>query len=188
MRARRGLVRSFQDASLFPTLTVLECVLLAQEAKFPTTLFASLVGSREAEARKDLRARELVAAMGLEPFIHKQVQELSTGTRRITELCCLVALEPRLLLLDEPSSGIAQRETEALGGLLRRIKDQLGATMIVIEHDIPLVMGISDRVAAMEAGQIIRLGSPEEVRNDPLVIESYLGAEAAAIQRSGATA
>ena len=185
LRARRGLVRSFQDAALFPTMTVLETVMLAQEGIVPTTLFAAAVGSREAEKPKRERARELIGAMGLERYLHTPVQELSTGTRRITELCCMVVLRPRLLLLDEPSSGIAQRESEALGPLLRSIREQLDATLVVIEHDIPLVMGISDRIAAMESGQVIRVGSPAEVRDDPRVIESYLGAGTAALERSG---
>jgi ABC-type branched-subunit amino acid transport system ATPase component len=186
MRARRGLVRSFQDAALFPTMTVLDVVMLAQEGKVPTTLFAAAVGSREAEKVKAGRARELIGGMGLERYVDRQIQELSTGTRRIVELCCLMAVEPRLLLLDEPSSGIAQRETEALAGLLRRIKDSLGATLVVIEHDIPLVMGISDRVAAMESGEVICIGSPDEVRRDPRVVESYLGADIVSVERSGA--
>ena len=186
MRARMGLVRSFQDPALFSTMTVLETVMLAQEGRLPTTLFGAVVGSQELEKPKRRQARELIVAMGLEVYMHKQLQELSTGTRRIAELCCLLALQPRLLLLDEPSSGIAQRESEALGGLLRRIKEHLAATMIVIEHDIPLVMGISDRVVAMDAGHVIRTGSPLEVRNDPQVIEAYLGADVSAIERSGA--
>jgi ABC-type branched-subunit amino acid transport system ATPase component/ABC-type branched-subunit amino acid transport system permease subunit len=185
LRARRGLVRSFQDAALFPTMSVLETVMLAQEGIVPTTLFAAAVGSREQDRPKRERARELIAAMGLERYTHTPVQELSTGTRRITELCCMVVLRPRLLLLDEPSSGIAQRESEALGPLLRGIREQLDATLIVIEHDIPLVMGISDRIAAMESGRIIRVGSPAEVRDDPQVIESYLGTGSAALERSG---
>jgi len=185
LRARMGLVRSFQDARLFPTMTVLETVMLAQEGRLPTTLFAAAVGSQELERPKRQQARELVAAMGLERYAHTQVQELSTGTRRIAELCCLVATQPRLLLLDEPSSGIAQGETEALSRLLRRIKEQLAATLVVIEHDIPLVMGISDRVVCMESGRVIAAGSPQQVRSDPQVIEAYLGGEVAAIERSG---
>ena len=186
LRARNGVVRSFQDPALFPTMTVLETLMLAQEGRVPTTLFGAVVGSQEQERPKRTQARDLIVAMGLERYMHKQIQELSTGTRRITELCCLLALQPRLLLLDEPSSGIAQRESEALGGLLRRIKEHLGATLIIIEHDIPLVMGISDRIAAMESGRIIRVGKPDEVRNDPQVVAAYLGADVTAIERSGA--
>ncbi len=185
LRARRGLVRSFQDAALFPTMTVLETVMLAQERTLPTTLIGAVLGSQEQERPKRERARELIAAMGLERYMHTQVQELSTGTRRITELCCLVVLQPRLLLLDEPTSGIAQRESEALAGLLRRIREELQATVVIIEHDIPLVMGISDRVAAMESGRVIRVGSPAEVRADQRVIDAYLGGDSAAVQRSG---
>ena len=185
MRARMGLVRSFQDAQLFPTMTVLETVMLAQEGRLPTTLFAATVGSQELETPKRNQARELVAAMGLERYAQTQVQELSTGTRRIAELCCLVATQPRLLLLDEPSSGIAQGETEALARLLRRIKEHLAATLIVIEHDIPLIMGIADRVVCMESGQVIAAGAPDAVRHDPRVVEAYLGGEVAAIERSG---
>ena len=186
MRARQGVVRSFQDPRLFPTMTVLESVMLAQECTAATTLMASALGSRVAEGPKRERAAELVAALGLSRWMHAQTGELSTGTRRIAELCCLLAMSPRLLLLDEPSSGIAQAETEALAGLVLRIKEHLGATVVIIEHDIPLVMGVSDRVAAMESGRVIRVGTPDEVRNDPQVIESYLGGDPAAIERSGA--
>jgi ABC-type branched-subunit amino acid transport system ATPase component len=91
-----------------------------------------------------------------------------------------------MLLLDEPSSGIAQRETEALGRLLKDIKDQLDLTLLVIEHDIPLIMGLSDRIVAMDAGQVIAAGRPQAVRVNPLVVEAYLGGSLAAIERSGA--
>jgi ABC-type branched-subunit amino acid transport system ATPase component/ABC-type branched-subunit amino acid transport system permease subunit len=174
-RAHRGLIRSFQDAALFPTMTVEETVMLALERVQPTRFLASAVGFRFSEKRKEPRARELVSAMGLDRYRDKQIQELSTGTRRITELTCMIALEPVCLLLDEPSSGIAQRETEALGGLLHELRDQLDLTLFVIEHDIPLIMGLADRIIAMDSGSIIAVGTPDEIGTNPKVVEAYLG-------------
>ena len=184
-RGKSGLIRSFQDAALFPTMTVLDCARLAFERVAPTSFFASTLGLRGAERAKDALARELVGTMGLDAYRNKQIQELSTGTRRIAEIACLIALQPTMLLLDEPSSGIAQRETEALGTLLRDIKDELNLTLLVIEHDIPLIMGLADRIVAMDAGQVIATGTPAEVRVNPLVVEAYLGGSVAAIERSG---
>ena len=126
--------------------------------------------------------------MGLYPYRNTSIQELSTGTRRITELACLIALEPTVLLLDEPSSGIAQRETEALGLLLGRINVELGITMIIIEHDIPLIMSLSDRIVAMDAGEVIAQGPAEEVRNNSKVVDAYLGGRVEAIERSDSRA
>lgn len=186
-RASRGLIRSFQDAALFPTLTVLDTARLAFERTAPTSFLASVLGLRGAERDKDRMARALVGTMGLDRYRHATIQELSTGTRRITEIACLVALQPRLLLLDEPSSGVAQRETEALGRLLRELHTELGIAMLIIEHDIPLIMGLSDRIVAMDAGRVIADGAPEEVRHHPEVVASYLGGDITAVERSGAT-
>jgi ABC-type branched-subunit amino acid transport system ATPase component/ABC-type branched-subunit amino acid transport system permease subunit len=183
-RGRLGLIRSFQDAALFPTMTVQESVMLALERTEPTSLLASITGLMGAERRKERQARELIAFMGLDVYRNRQIQELSTGTRRITELACLIALQPTLLLLDEPSSGIAQRETEALGGLLQTLKREIDTSLLVIEHDIPLIMGISDRIVAMDAGVVIAQGTPEEIRTDPLVVEAYLGGSLDALERS----
>ncbi|MCW2571949.1 MAG: putative transporter ATPase and permease protein [Frankiales bacterium] len=184
-RGRLGLIRSFQDAGLFPTLTVMECVQLSLERVYPTRLVPALLGLRGAEKRKLRQAEELVAWMGLERYRSSQIQELSTGTRRITEIACLVALQPQLLLLDEPSSGVAQKETEALARLIVRLKEELGLTLIIIEHDIPMIMSVSDRIVCMADGEVIASGTPEEVRNDPAVVEAYLGGSLAAIERSG---
>jgi ABC-type branched-subunit amino acid transport system ATPase component len=186
-RARLGLIRSFQDAALFPTMTVKETVMLAFERVHPTRFLTSTLGITLGERTKERQARALVAAMGLEGYRDKQIQELSTGTRRIAEIACLVALQPVCLLLDEPSSGIAQRETEALGRLLVDLKTTFDLTMVIIEHDIPLIMGISDRIVAMADGSVLAEGTPDVVRSDPLVIDAYLGGSVTAIERSGAT-
>lgn len=187
-RGRLGLIRSFQDAALFHTMTVEECVMLACERATPTRFFSSILGIATGEATKRKRARAVIDFMGLERYRTKRIMELSTGTRRITELSCLVALEPTMLLLDEPSSGVAQRETEALRLLLRDLKRQLGITLMIIEHDIPMMMDLSDRIIAMANGELLTIDTPEMVRNDPQVVEAYLGGSLTAIERSDAPA
>ncbi|WP_122816846.1 branched-chain amino acid ABC transporter permease/ATP-binding protein [Nocardioides pantholopis] len=187
-RAEVGLVRSFQDAALFPTLTVRETLMVAQERTAPTSLWWSAIGVRSAELAKAEAADEIIDRMALAPYVHRTISELSTGTRRVVELACLLSLEPRVLLLDEPSAGIAQSESEALGELLLGIRRELGTTMVVIEHDLPLLSKISDRMIAMNLGRVVASGTPEEVRNDEAVVRSYLGGDEAAINRSGVPA
>jgi ABC-type uncharacterized transport system ATPase subunit len=124
--------------------------------------------------------------MGLEDYADTLAGELSTGTRRICALASQVAARPRVILLDEPTAGVAQRETEAFGPLLRRIRDELDCAIVIVEHDMPLLMGLCDRVYAMEQGAVIAEGTPDEVRDDPRVVASYLGTDEVAISRSGA--
>jgi len=186
-RARMGLGRTFQAARLFPELTVRETVQVALEARHrarlvPTALV--LPGATRAERTKASEAAELIDFLGLGRYADAFVAELSTGTRRIVELAGLLALDARVLCLDEPTAGVAQRETEAFGPLLRQIQQELGASMLVIEHDMPMIMGRSDRVYCLEAGKIIAEGVPEEVRKDPGVVASYLGTDERAISRS----
>ena len=190
-RARLGLGRTFQSPELFPDLSVRETVQVALEARTRATLPATLLAlpkARRGEGRKRAEAEELIAFFGLGRYGDTMVSDLSTGTRRIVELACLVALESRVLCLDEPTAGVAQRETEAFAPLVRRIREELDASLLVIEHDMPFILGISDRVYCLEAGRIISEGSPHEVRHDPKVIASYLGTDERAIARSGAAA
>ena len=142
----------------------------------------------DAEQKIDARVDELVELLGLEAYRSKFVHELSTGSRRIVELGCLIAHRPTVILLDEPSSGIAQRETEALGPVLLRLRDQLGASLLVIEHDMPLIATVSDRLIAMDLGRTIAEGPPDEVLDHPDVVAAYLGTTASVIQRSGTRA
>ena len=186
-RARKGLGRTFQAAQLFPELTVRETVQVALEARnrarlLPTAL--SLPNATRKEINKTNQANELIDFLGLGRYADSFIAELSTGTRRIVELAGLLALDAKMLCLDEPTAGIAQRETEAFGPLLKQIQQELGASMLVIEHDMPMIMALSDRVYCLEAGTVISEGNPSEVRKDPTVIASYLGTDERAISRS----
>jgi ABC-type branched-subunit amino acid transport system ATPase component len=188
-RAGRGLGRSFQDARLFGDLTVLETVALAHERVLPTHALSVLVGLptwRRRNREQLARARDLIDYLGLGAYADHFVGTLSTGTRRICELACILALEPRVICLDEPTAGVAQRETEAFAPLITRIQAELGASLLVIEHDMPFVMSISDRVYCLETGTIIAEGPPQEIRHDPRVVASYLGTDERSIRRSGA--
>ena len=190
-RARLGLGRTFQAAALFPELTVRETVEVALEARGRTgllaiALFSPRAGSRERAKRSE--AAELIDFLGLGRYADSPISELSTGTRRIVELAGLLALDARVLCLDEPTAGVAQRESEAMAPLLVEVRRQLGASMLIIEHDMPLIMGMSDRVYCLELGRVIAEGEPAVVRNDPAVIASYLGTDARTIARSGAAA
>jgi ABC-type branched-subunit amino acid transport system ATPase component/ABC-type branched-subunit amino acid transport system permease subunit len=188
-RAERGLGRSFQDARLFPSLSVEETIATALERHLASRDVVAaalrLPAAFESELAAKERVDELIDLMGLGQFREKLVSELSTGSRRIVDLACVMAQQPRVLLLDEPSSGVAQRETEELGPLLRRVRDATGCSMVVIEHDMPLVSTISDELVALELGAVIAQGSPDDVLRHPRVVESYLGTDEAAIKRSG---
>lgn len=189
-RALKGMGRSFQDGRLFPSLTVRETLAVALERHFSKVgpVLAALRLGRAARVERGVRDRvdELIHLMGLKAFRNKFIGELSTGTRRIVDLAATLAHRPAVLLLDEPSSGIAQRETEVLTAILPKIRQEIGCTMLIIEHDMPLVTSVSDELIAMETGRLIARGTPAEVVNDPLVVEAYLGVDAAVIRRSGA--
>ena len=185
-----GLGRSFQDARIFPSLTVAENIAVGLErhldVRDPVAAALALPAVNESEEEVAWRVHELIELLGLGAFRNKFVGELSTGSRRIVDLAMSIAHRPRVLILDEPSSGIAQRETEALGPLLQRIQHEVGCTMLVIEHDMPLVTGVADTMIALELGRVIAQGRPQDVVRDPRVVASYLGTEEGVIARSGA--
>jgi branched-chain amino acid transport system ATP-binding protein len=190
LRARLGLGRSFQDALLFPALTVEETIGVAMErwiaVKDPINPALHLPAAFDSEQAVRKRVTELIEMLSLEAVRTKFVHELSTGVRRVVDLACVVAHSPSVVLLDEPSSGIAQRESEALAPLLLRLRDELGATLLLIEHDMPLITAVADRLVAMDRGHVIATGPPGTVLRDPVVVSSYLGDNTAAIGRSGA--
>jgi ABC-type branched-subunit amino acid transport system ATPase component/ABC-type branched-subunit amino acid transport system permease subunit len=188
-RAEAGLGRSFQDARLFPSMTVAEAVAVAFErhvdVRDPVACIARVGATIDSEDDVRRKVGALLDRTGLTGFRDVFVSELSTGTRRIVDLACAVAHDPRVLLLDEPSSGVAQRESEALGQLLLRLRDETGMAMIVIEHDIPLVSSIADELVCLHLGRVIARGTPRSVLKDPAVVAAYLGTDPAAIRRSG---
>ena len=188
-RARRKLIRRFQNAHLFPALTVFETLLVALDHKLESkAAFMSAAGlpqSRRAERRLKVRAEQLIDLLELGSQRDKFIKELSTGLRRIVDIACVLANEPRVLLLDEPSSGIAQREAESLAPLLRRIRFETGCSILIIEHDMPLISSVSDELVALDRGKVLLRGKPDDVLNDERVIEAYLGTSEAAVQRSG---
>jgi ABC-type branched-subunit amino acid transport system ATPase component/ABC-type branched-subunit amino acid transport system permease subunit len=189
IRAAAGLGRTFQEARLFPSLTVAETIAVAHERHLTSRdLVAAglrLPASLDSEADVAEKSEALIELMGLQAFREKLVGELSTGSRRIVELACVLAQEPGVLLLDEPSGGVAQRETEAMGPLLIRVQQHTGCSILVVEHDMPLLTAICDRMIALELGEVIAEGTPAEVLDHPAVIESYLGTDESTIKRSG---
>jgi ABC-type branched-subunit amino acid transport system ATPase component/ABC-type branched-subunit amino acid transport system permease subunit len=186
-RSRLGIGRAFQNARLFASLSVRETLMVALEARERSLIVPSMLSlppSPQRENRKRKQANDIIGHLGLSRYADSLLGELSTGTRRIVELGALLALDSELLLLDEPTAGVAQRETEAFGPLIHSIRKELGASILIIEHDMPMVMAISDRIYCLEAGAVIAEGTPIEVRNNPLVVASYLGTDERAIARS----
>ena len=172
--ARRGLVQSFQITNVFPQLTVLESIQVAILARRRRSWdFASLH-----HRRVEGEARELLDQVGLRELSGAQAQALSHGDQRILEVALALAAQPRLLLLDEPTAGMSPFETDRMVGLVTGLARGHGLTMLLSEHDMDVVFGVSDEVTVLHQGRVIAHGSPEEVQDHEQVIEVYLGGEA----------
>jgi branched-chain amino acid transport system ATP-binding protein len=177
-RAGLGIGRTLQNVRLFPYLTIVDNLRIALHRHAKGNVLAHsfwLPSIAREEAELLQRAESLVELLGMQAFAEKYASELSYGTLRLLELGCMLALEPRFLLFDEPASGISQKETEALGPLLRDIKSKTDATILLIEHDMPLVMSLTDWIYVLDAGQNLASGTPDEIQANPEVVEAYLG-------------
>jgi branched-chain amino acid transport system ATP-binding protein/branched-chain amino acid transport system permease protein len=177
-RARLGIGRTFQQVGLARNLSVLENLLLAQHTTAPYTIVDALgylPGAGRVEAMLRERSRATIAALGFERFTETPVKHLSGGQQRIVEMACALVTAPELLMLDEPSAGMAPAAVENLAVRLREVRDELGRTILLIEHHIPLVLDVCDDVYVLDSGRVIAQGTPDAIVADPLVISAYLG-------------
>jgi len=178
--ARRGVARTFQNTEVFRQLTALDNVLIGRHTHLRAGVIRSalwLPGVRREEARARESAHALLARLGLAEMAGVEAGSLPLGAQKRLEIARALAAEPRLLLLDEPAGGLNPTETQTLMAVIRRLRDESGLTIVVVEHDMELVMGISDRVAVLDHGRKIAEGRPSEIATDAAVVEAYLGSE-----------
>ncbi|AHB07071.1 leucine/isoleucine/valine transporter ATP-binding subunit [Pandoraea pnomenusa 3kgm] len=180
MVARRGLVRTFQNIRLFRQLTVVENLLVAQHMRVHSGFLQGLFSTgpfRRAERTALERAKHWLDRLGLTAVANREAGTLSYGHQRRLEIARCMITEPRLLMLDEPAAGLNPQEKVELQQLVDNLRHEFGISVLLIEHDMSLVMGVSDRILVMEHGKPIMTGKPDEVCNDPRVIKAYLGEE-----------
>ncbi len=178
--AALGIARTFQNIRLFGELSALENVIIARHLHTKSSIITGILGlppapSEERKSRQ--KALDLLNLIGLSDRASEKARNFPYGDQRRLEIARALALEPQILLLDEPAAGMNPNEKQQLSEFIRSLRDRFNLTIILIEHHVPLVMGLCDRIAVLDFGQLIALGEPSIVRNDPAVIEAYLGNE-----------
>ena len=179
--ARLGIARTFQNLGLFSTLTVLENVLLGRHHLMHTGFLAGALWwgkARGEEIAHRRRCEEIVELLELEPFRFQPVALLPYGVRKRVELARAMAMEPRLLLLDEPAAGMNLEESEDMARYIREINEEWKVPILLVEHDLQMVMDLAHRVMAMDFGRVLKVGAPDDVRTDDAVVRAYVGTEA----------
>jgi branched-chain amino acid transport system ATP-binding protein len=180
--AGRGIARTFQNIELFEHATVLDNLLIGRHCRARPNMLAEILftpGVRREELRHREAVEEVIDFLDLANYREQRISGLPYGVRKVVELARALCAKPKLLLLDEPASGLNTEETEEVAFWIEDIKNDLGITVIMIEHDMSLVSAVSDRVLALNNGRMLALGTPAQVQSDPAVIEAYLGGEAA---------
>ncbi len=176
--ARAGLVRTFQRNAMFPTYSVLDNVMLARHTRINENLFKAVLGTdRKGEERNLRRAREIIEFLDLSEFADELAQNLSHGHQRILGIANALAVEPKLIMLDEPVAGMNPTETAMVTDHLRRLRDEWNMTVILVEHDMRTVMETCEYISVLNFGEKLMEGDPGQVSRDPQVIEAYLGSE-----------
>jgi branched-chain amino acid transport system ATP-binding protein len=178
--AEKGIARTFQNIRLFSNLSALQNVMISRHVRTRSGVLSGVFGlplSRREETTTRRRALDLLELVGLADRASQVARNFAYGDQRRIEIARALALEPTLLLLDEPAAGMNQNEKADLSEFIRQMRGQFDLTIVLIEHHVPLVMGLCNRIAVLDFGHLLALGDPEKVRNDPSVIEAYLGAE-----------